>query len=47
MMISEYNRYQVSADGSALVFRNSGVARVPDPTSLKVSFVYLFHTKRR
>ncbi|MBO4476229.1 MAG: DUF3575 domain-containing protein, partial [Bacteroidales bacterium] len=45
MMIAGYERYQVSEDGKTVVPMHSGTARIPDPTSLKVSFVYLFHTR--
>ena len=47
MMISDYQRYQLSAGDGTKVVSTSGIARIPDPTSLKVSFVYLFHTKRK
>ena len=45
MMIADYKRYQLSPDGKTLIGLNTGTARIPDPTSVKVSFVYLFHTR--
>ena len=46
VMVSDNTIYRATADGNT-ISRSSGVLTHPDPTSLKVSFTYIFHAPRK